>query len=134
MNAIGKFATGVGIVAAWLFAAALPAPAAELVMFERAGCVWCARWDRDVGTVYARTPEGRMAPLRRVDVGAGRVDEPGLAAPVRYTPTFVLIDRGREVGRITGYIGDDAFWGLLGKMLADRRAGLLSTPTATTTE
>jgi len=134
MNAIGKFATGVGIVAAWLVAAALPAVAAELVMFERAGCVWCARWDRDVGAVYAQTPEGRMAPLRRVDVGAGRIDEPGLAAPVRYTPTFVLIDRGREIGRITGYIGDDAFWGLLGKMLADRRAGMLSTSPATTTE
>jgi thioredoxin-related protein len=75
-----------------------------------------------------------MAPLRRVDVGAARVDEPGLAAPVRYTPTFVLMDRGREVGRITGYIGDDAFWGLLGKLLAEGRTGLLPTDAAMTTE
>ncbi|MGB3271886.1 MAG: hypothetical protein WBA66_03175 [Xanthobacteraceae bacterium] len=134
MNAIGKFATGAGIVAGWFFAAALPAVAAELVMFERAGCVWCVRWHGEVGAVYERTPEGRMAPLRRVDVGAGRVDEPALATPVRYTPTFVLVDRGREVGRITGYSGDDAFWGLLGKMLADHRASVLSTRTATTTE
>ncbi|MGO4664960.1 thioredoxin fold domain-containing protein [Bosea sp. 2RAB26] len=96
----------------------LPLRAAELVMFERDGCIWCARWDREVARVYANTPEGKAAPLRRVDLGSTRADEPGLAAPVRFTPTFVLMDEGREVGRITGYIGDDAFWGLLGKMLA----------------
>jgi thioredoxin-related protein len=32
---------------------------------------------------------------------------------VRYTPTFVVVDNGREIGRITGYVNDDAFWGLL---------------------
>ena len=41
-----------------------------------------------------------------------------LASPVRYTPTFVVVDNGREVGRITGYINDDAFWGLLGGFVA----------------
>ena len=111
----------------------LPLRAAELVMFERDGCIWCARWDREVAPVYANTPEGNAAPLRRVDLGSTRADEPGLAAPVRFTPTFVLMDEGREVGRITGYIGDDAFWGLLGKMLADiektieRTSGLSAT-------
>jgi len=32
---------------------------------------------------------------------------------VRFTPTFVVVDNGREIGRITGYSNDDAFWGLL---------------------
>ena len=31
-----------------------------------------------------------------------------------YTPTFVLVDDGEEVGRITGYAGEEFFWGLLG--------------------
>lgn len=132
MNAIAKFAMGLGIAVTAAFAAATPARAAELVMFERAGCVWCARWDREVGAIYADTREGRIAPLRRIDIGAGRGGEAALAAPVRYTPTFVLIDRGREIGRITGYGGDDAFWGLLDKMLAESR--VLSAGAETTME
>ena len=32
-------------------------------------------------------------------------------------PTFVLVEDGRELGRIEGYPGEDFFWGLLGKLL-----------------
>ncbi len=32
----------------------------------------------------------------------------------RLTPLFVLVDNGRELGRIRGYPGEDHFWGLLG--------------------
>ncbi len=95
------------------------AGAAELVMFTRDGCPWCARFEREVGPIYPRTTEGRLAPLRRVEVVAGGTTMAGLKEPVIAAPTFVLLDEGREVGRITGYLGDDAFWGLLGKMLAD---------------
>lgn len=94
------------------------ARAAELVMFTRDGCPWCARFEREVGSVYPRTTEGRLAPLRRVEVVAGGTVMAGLNEPVVAAPTFVLFDEGRELGRITGYQGDDAFWGLLGKMLA----------------
>jgi thioredoxin-related protein len=41
-----------------------------------------------------------------------------LTAPVRFTPTFVMVDNGREVGRITGYANDDTFWGLFGTLTA----------------
>lgn len=104
------------------------ASAAELVMFTRDGCPWCARFEREVGPIYPRTAEGRIAPLRRVEVIAGGTSLPGLREPVVAAPSFVLFDGGREIGRITGYQGDDAFWGLLGKMLAgatflDKRTG-----------
>ncbi|MDP3410512.1 hypothetical protein [Bosea sp. (in: a-proteobacteria)] len=95
------------------------ATAAELVMFTRDGCPWCARFEREVAPAYHMTEEGRRAPLRRVELRAGGSNLAGLAAPVIAAPTFVLFDEGRETGRITGYLGDDAFWGLLGKMLAD---------------
>jgi hypothetical protein len=36
---------------------------------------------------------------------------------VRYTPTFVLVDRGREIGRIVGYPGEDFFWELLAGLI-----------------
>ncbi len=90
---------------------------AELVLFERRGCVWCARWLREVGPIYPKTQEGAKAPLRRVDLDDRQHREDGLAEIVFFTPTFVLKRAGREVGRITGYINDDMFWGLLGKLL-----------------
>lgn len=97
----------------------VPVAAAELVMFTREGCPWCARFEREVAPAYHLTDEGKRAPLRRVELRPGGSTLAGLAAPVIAAPTFVLIEDGQEAGRITGYQGDDAFWGLLGKMLAD---------------
>jgi protein-disulfide isomerase len=93
------------------------AQAAELVMFEAQGCSWCEIWDAEIGAVYHKTEEGRAAPLRRVDIDEPR--PPGLEAlrGVVYTPTFVLLDAGREVGRILGYPGEGHFWSLLGELI-----------------
>ena len=85
----------------------------ELVMFEREGCVWCAQWDREIAPIYPKTDEARLFPLRRVDLDKDRPTTLQLAQPIHFTPTFVLAVCGREVGRITGYPGDDHFWGLL---------------------
>lgn len=95
-------------------AALLPARASELIMFEQAGCTYCQRWDREVGSLYEKTAEAHMLPLRRLHIREQSQAGITLAGPVRYTPTFVIIDNGHEIGRITGYINDDAFWGLLG--------------------
>ena len=61
-----------------------------------------------------RGPEGAAAPAR---IRSGAPSGIVLAAPVVVTPTFVLVERGREVGRITGYPGADFFWGLLDGLL-----------------
>lgn len=95
------------------------AAAAELIMFEQAGCEWCAEWDRVIAPIYPKTAEGRRAPLRRVDIHAPLPDDLKRIRPGQYTPTFVLIDDGREIGRIRGYPGEDFFWGLLGEMIDD---------------
>ena len=87
--------------------------AAELLVFGRDGCVWCQRWDRDVGSSYGKTDEARVLPLRHVNIDRPTASGVALVSPVRYTPTFVVVDNGREIGRITGYVNDDAFWGLL---------------------
>lgn len=93
-----------------------PARAAELLMFEQAGCVWCQRFDREIAPIYPRTEEGRLAPLRRVELGDEDAAFADLAAPVRFAPTFVLVEDGREVARVPGYAGEEAFWGLLADM------------------
>lgn len=95
----------------------MEARAAELVMFESPSCEWCEAWDRDVGVVYHKTDEGHLAPLRRVEIHGSRPEELEGVDGVVYTPTFVLLEEGRELGRITGYPGEDHFWGLLEVLL-----------------
>jgi hypothetical protein len=94
-----------------------PTRAAELIMFERAGCPWCQAFDREIAPVYALTTEGKRAPLRRLDIGAPLPPDLAFIVKERLTPLFVLVDNGREVDRIRGYPGDDHFWGLLGAMI-----------------
>ncbi|MFN3657721.1 MAG: transcriptional regulator [Pseudolabrys sp.] len=93
------------------------ARAAELVMFEQAGCAWCAAFDREIAPVYEKTTEGARAPLRRVTMGKPLPADLSFIAVERLTPLFVLVDNGREVGRIRGYPGEDHFWGLLGALI-----------------
>jgi thioredoxin-related protein len=96
---------------------ALPAAAAELLMYRRAGCPWCAAWDRDIGPIYGKTDIGRRAPIRFVDLDHKNAQEIVLASPVRYTPTFVLVEGGKELGRIEGYPGEDFFWGFMKRLV-----------------
>ncbi|MGM4988744.1 thioredoxin fold domain-containing protein [Tardiphaga sp. 841_E9_N1_2] len=95
------------------------ADASELLMFERDGCVWCARWNREIAPLYDRTDEAKLLPLRRIDMDRDKSPGVALASPVRFTPTFLIVDNnGREIGRITGYMNDESFWSLLGKYAA----------------
>jgi protein-disulfide isomerase len=107
----------VALPAAVLLVISSEARAAELVMFRSPLCEWCTVWEAEVGTIYAKTPEGRAAPLRRVDIDALRPTDLSHIRPVIYTPTFVLVDGGREIGRIIGYPGADHFWALLDALL-----------------
>jgi thioredoxin-related protein len=93
------------------------ARAAELIMFEQAGCVWCESFNREIAPVYDKTDEGRRAPLRRIDIAGRTPQELAFIETERLTPLFVLVDKGREIGRIRGYPGPDNFWGLLGALI-----------------
>ncbi len=99
---------------------ATPVVALTLVMVEREGCIYCAAWDARVAPIYPKTPEGQAAPLVRVNIRDMHASGLDFAAPVVLTPTFVLMEDGRELDRIEGYPGEDFFWGLLGKMIAEQ--------------
>lgn len=112
------------IFAAWICAgltvlAPLDAARADLVLavFERMGCPYCEAWNRDIAPIWPKTPEGRVAPLRRVDLGHRLPDDIDLVSKPQFTPTFVLLRDGVEVARLEGYPGEDFFWGLIGQML-----------------
>jgi hypothetical protein len=108
------------LAAAGLTTAAAPsgAGAAELIMLERPGCAWCARWNDEIAPIYPLTAEGERAPLRRVDVTAPWPADLENVAIDRYTPTFIVVENGVEIARLRGYPGDNFFWPLLSEMLA----------------
>ena len=87
-----------------------------LLMAEEQGCMWCAKWNREIAHIYPKTPEGKAAPLQRYDVH-GPAPEVTFLRRVHFTPTFILVRDGVELDRIEGYPGEDFFWSLLGQML-----------------
>lgn len=115
---IRQFFSRVALFGAMIFVSTgVRAHAAELVMFEQAGCTWCELFDREIAPIYPKTTEGQRAPLRRVNID--RTVPPDLAfiEVERLAPLFVLIQNGHEIGRIRGYPGEDNFWGLLGVLI-----------------
>ena len=100
------------------------ASAAELIMVEDRGCVWCARFDAEIAPGYPKTPEGRRAPLRRVNLREPWPEGVAVRTGARYTPTFILVDdQGREVARLVGYPGADFFYPALAGLLAKLPVG-----------
>lgn len=95
----------------------LTAAAQQLLMFESEDCPWCEQWTEEVGVIYEKTEEGQRLPLKRIDFYAGMASNIKLREPVRFTPTFVVVRDGQEIGRINGYPGEENFWGLLGVLI-----------------
>jgi hypothetical protein len=87
----------------------------RLLMAQEPGCYWCAKWDEEISHIYPKTPEGKTAPLERFNL-KGEVPDVEFARRVSFTPTFILVQNGKEVDRIEGYPGEDFFWGLLTMM------------------
>lgn len=88
-----------------------------LVMVEEPGCIWCAKWNKEIGPIYPKTDEGALAPLQRIDIRERPPEGMSFARALHFTPTFVLLVDGIESSRIEGYPGEDFFWGLLGRMI-----------------
>lgn len=100
-----------------LVGGAAAARSAELVMFEQPLCEWCEVWEDEVGIIYTKTAVGKRLPIRKVYIHDDRPVDLRKIKPVIFTPTFVLMHNGVEMGRILGYLGEDHFWGLLNQML-----------------
>ncbi len=112
-----------GFLSAVLIAALSSAGSAAaeltLLMFEQPGCLYCARWHDEVGPEYPLTAEGKVAPLRQLQIHQPLPDGLELDRKPVFTPTFVLVEDGVEVGRIEGYLAEDFFWPYLAGLIAD---------------
>jgi hypothetical protein len=109
--------------AMFIVAASANVKAAELVMFEQAGCGWCETFDREIAVIYPKTAEGQRAPLRRVNIDRAVPPDLSFIEVERLAPLFVLVDQGKEIGRIRGYPGEDHFWGLLTALIMKMDTG-----------
>lgn len=89
--------------------------AVVLVMVEDRGCQYCARWESEVGLSYIKSAEGKFAHLVRRNRKHPQVVA---LSNIIYSPTFVLLADGRELGRIVGYQGADLFWIELAPLVA----------------
>jgi thioredoxin-related protein len=94
------------------------ANAAELVMVDLFSCQYCAKFRREVAPGYDRTAAGKLAPLRRINPLRGWPSDLADVTPARYTPVFILVDHGREIGRFAGYSDPDSFFAELKPLLA----------------
>ncbi|SMH42385.1 hypothetical protein SAMN05661107_1336 [Maritimibacter sp. HL-12] len=114
------FQTLAGALIFGLSTVAGPAAAGELrlLMFEQAGCIYCTRWNREIGVAYPNTEQGMLAPLTRFDLRDALPDDISITRRAHITPTFVLLSDGTEVGRIEGHPGGDFFWFLLDELIA----------------
>ena len=95
--------------------------AAELIMVEQQGCYYCLEWKDQLGHIYPKTPEGKYAPLKTIDIT--EVDKiEGLQRDVIFTPTFVLMENNKELGRLEGYSSEDFFWEVL-EVILEKETG-----------
>ncbi len=98
---------------------AAQAESPKLLMFEEDYCSWCARWNEEIGGIYHVTEQACFASLDRIQITEKLHDSIQLTEPVVYTPTFVLVHQNKEIGRITGYPGEDFFWYMLDDLIED---------------
>ena len=111
------FAGGVFLLLLYSLQAATAVSAAELLYIFDPTCPYCKAWEREIGPSYDKTAEGRRAPLKPIDKRDVALVRLSLAKPVHFTPTFVLMENGIEIGRLEGYPGENFFWPLLDALL-----------------
>ena len=90
----------------------------RLMMISESGCEFCREWRSQIAPGFARSGAGRRAPLFEVDLNGPYPDGLALAGRPRVTPSFILLDRGSELGRIEGYVGAQDFYPVLERMMA----------------
>ena len=100
-------------VIAFLSFASAAARAMDLVVFEGPNCGTCKLFKREVIPIYNQSPAGKVFPLWVAEMG-GKVSF-RLKEPVTFTPTFVWVDNGVEVGRFSGYFGKAQFFNIVNR-------------------
>lgn len=100
-----------------LTAAAPAVSAAEMVYVYERGCGYCEQWDAEIAPIWDKTEEGKRLPLRKIRISDPLPEDLKDIGPLNYTPTFVLVHEGEEIGRIPGY-NPEFFWAFVDALIA----------------
>jgi thioredoxin-related protein len=88
------------------------AVAAELIVFSSKDCAITQQFRREVTEDYKGTKGDQTFPLRFVDINKAAI-RIILSQPATISPTFVLVDSGKEIARFVGYPGREPFLRLM---------------------
>jgi thioredoxin-related protein len=97
----------------FVFFASEAVQAMDLVVFTSPSCGSCQLFKREVLPAYSESPAGKAFPLRII-LPRERVGFK-LHEPVTFTPTFVWVEDGVEVGRFSGYFGRERFFRIVNR-------------------
>jgi thioredoxin-related protein len=98
---------------------ALPDSRLEILVVEIDNCIYCGLFRRDVAPTYKVSGRAKTIPMRFIDINAPDVDRLALNAPIDSVPTVLVVENGRELGRIAGYVGPEIFFHSLNRLLPD---------------
>ena len=88
-----------------------------LLMIDDTACPYCELWDEEIGYMYLKTQEGKLAPLIRHHYGEKLPQNIELLSEPVVTPTFILLENNKERFRIEGYPGEEFFWSFLAEYI-----------------
>lgn len=111
-----------GIIGAILVFSTLPALAAELLMVEQKICPFCKQFHQEVN--YSSTETGKLIPLRPIELTDPWPSDLKDIKHDMLTPTFILVEDGKELGRLRGYPGKEDFWALIKKLMDEHQIAL----------
>jgi thioredoxin-related protein len=90
----------------------------ELLVVELDGCIYCLVFRRDVLPSYQASTQAKTVPIRFIELNAAEEQKFPFAEPVTMVPTILLMKGGREVGRISGYLGPENFFHAVNHMIS----------------
>ena len=104
-----------------LFPLQLSANQLKILMFNSEFCMFCSAWERDIGTLFEKSDYAGYFELTRHHISQQDQINFSLNSPVIGTPTFIIVGKNREIGRISGYSGSEMFWWQLSEFLPNHK-------------
>ncbi len=100
--------------------------ASELLMVHHPLCPFCKAFMNDVALDYSTTKQGKALPLVILDITITKNMEwleqemrSGNIYRILGTPTFIIYNYGKEIGRVEGYSGKEWFYEELDKAVRE---------------
>ena len=93
-----------------LFNQIAPKTQTELVVVETPTCAYCRSFRQNLLPAYAASSRAKDTPIRFLNYKEVAKSGISLLQPISIVPTVLVIDDGREIGRIPGLTGQDLFF------------------------